>query len=164
MKPISASSIVATLLILLCVLLTGCDPGPYGNSGYPYPPQPGYSTGYGYPPPPPPNYGGSYYPPPPPPPRRYDDRYYDDRRYEDRDRYHNHHDHDDNHHANPSSPSPSSSVPTAAAIRPSCPSGTTFDGHHCLIDDKSKIRKGGKGTVNACPKGMRLSGDQCIPN
>lgn len=47
-------------------------------------------------------------------------------------------------------------------IRPSCPPGSTFNGQHCVINDKSKIRPGGKGTINPCPNGMHLAGDRCL--
>ena len=46
-------------------------------------------------------------------------------------------------------------------VRPSCPSGTTFNGKHC-IQRESDRRPGGKGTINPCPKGMRLSNERCV--
>ncbi len=61
----------------------------------------------------------------------------------------------------PMAPPPPAQPPV---IRPSCPGGTTFDGRHCKINDPDKIKPGHKGTVNACPKGMWLSGDRCVPN
>lgn len=154
-----------SLLGLLAVILSafnGCaelnDPG-YNNSN-PY--------DYGNP-----NYG-----------RRgngYDDRYDRDRYGRDRDRYnydhdrydHNndyyHHDydnhprnrdHEDNHHEAPPPPPPRIEE---QVIRPNCPSGTTFDGRHCILPE-NKRRPGGKGTINACPNGMWLSGDHCVKN
>jgi hypothetical protein len=47
-------------------------------------------------------------------------------------------------------------------VRPSCPPGTSFNGQHCIILDKRKIRPGGKGTINPCPNNMHLSGDRCV--
>lgn len=166
MRAFGKISAKVILILSFSLLMAACEPGSYGTGGW-QSPQSSYPGGGYYPAPG--SYGGGYYPPPPPrydnryddrryDDRRYDDRRYDDRRYEDRDRHHNH----DDRPAAPPPPAPS--PPQPATIRPSCPSGTTFNGRHCMIDDKSKIRKGGKGTVNACPKGMRLSGDQCIDN
>lgn len=66
---------------------------------------------------------------------------------------------DNDYHNPPPPPRPADPV-----VRPSCPPDTTFDGHSCRITDPHKIKPGHKGTVNACPKGMWLSGDQCVKN
>lgn len=58
-------------------------------------------------------------------------------------------------------PPPPPQIKQEEVIRPNCPAGTTFDGRHCIIPENQR-RSGGKGTVNACPKGMWLSGDRCI--
>ena len=152
------------LLTALVASTAACEPGYYGDWGRP---SSGYSDGYnsGY-------YGGSD--------RYRDDRYRDDRYRNDRDYYRGdrdyrhdrddddrHHDrhndrHDDDRDRRPSKPAPTPTPPPAPpVIRPSCPSNTTFDGKHCIVPENQR-RKGGKGTVNACPKGMWVSGDQCV--
>lgn len=51
--------------------------------------------------------------------------------------------------------------PPPAEIRPSCPSGTSFDGKHCILPENQR-RPGGKGTVSACPNGMWVSDGKCV--
>ncbi|MFN8392471.1 MAG: hypothetical protein U0136_19415 [Bdellovibrionota bacterium] len=148
--------------LALCAIvlpaLTGCDPNLYdtGDSRYP-PPDYRYPSSY--------DRGYDRYPDRPYYGHDYDrDRDHDhyDRDHYDRDHY----DRDDRHHPRdhdyrpPPPPPPPRHEPEE--VRPSCPSGTTFDGRHCIINDKSKIKPGHKGTVNACPNGMYLSGDHCV--
>ncbi|MCC6933892.1 MAG: hypothetical protein IT292_11690 [Deltaproteobacteria bacterium] len=52
--------------------------------------------------------------------------------------------------------------PQPAEIRPSCPSGTHFDGSHCKIDDQRLRKPGGDGNINPCPKGMWVSSGRCV--
>ncbi|MBP9837255.1 MAG: hypothetical protein KBC84_00930 [Proteobacteria bacterium] len=151
--------------VLLFLTMAACDPNNnYGNQWDPAPRQdPYYNSGYGS------RYGNDYdryhgYPR-----DRYEnrdkyqydrDRYNDYREQKERDEYRKH------QYENKYQPTP---YPTPAPrpqeniIRPSCPSGTSFDGKHCIIPEGQR-RPGGKGTVNACPKGMWLSGDKCVPN
>ncbi|MFN8392798.1 MAG: hypothetical protein U0136_21070 [Bdellovibrionota bacterium] len=49
-----------------------------------------------------------------------------------------------------------------AEVRPSCPPGTTFNGQHCVVNDRSQIRRGGKGTINPCPNPMHYEGGRCV--
>lgn len=75
-------------------------------------------------------------------------------------------DHDDRPRPTPRPPAyspPPPPPPREEVIRPSCPSGTSFDGKHCIVPEGQR-RKGGKGTINACPSGMYLSGDRCVRN
>ena len=116
--------------------------GTYGNSGYD-------SNRYGY------------------------DRYGHDPYYDKHDYWKN----EGNHHHNPYQAPPTYQQPPAyqpppppppqaapeAVIRPNCPPDTTFDGRHCIIPENRR-RPGGKGTVNACPNDMWLSGDRCVKN
>ena len=100
---------------------------------------------------------------------RYRDYRHDDYRYDHRDRHYYEHDRrddrwdhkrDEHHYQAPPPPPPK---PKEQVIRPSCPPNTTFDGKHCIIP-KNQRRPGGQGTINACPKGMWLSGDRCVPD
>jgi hypothetical protein len=67
------------------------------------------------------------------------------------------HDHDADKEQKRPAPTP---IPRVV-IRPSCPPDTTFDGKHCIIPE-DKRRKGGKGTVSACPNGMWVSNGECV--
>lgn len=49
-------------------------------------------------------------------------------------------------------------------VRPSCPSGTQFNGRHCRIVNQGLRKPGGDGNINPCPKGMWVSGDICVGN
>lgn len=168
MKPFSTAAVLLSL-----VFFSACEPV-YNTGSYGYPQQPGYrypNSGYGQP-----GYYGQGYDPYPYGTNTapyYGGGYYDDRN--DHKHPHDHPHHQNHNYPYPpyttsprpqptprSNPAPASASP--AIVRPSCPPGTTFDGRHCLINDKSQIRKGGKGTVNACPKDMWLSGDKCVPN
>lgn len=159
-KQIKSVSFLA--LVSLSSTLLGCDPNVYSQ----------YNSGYGSDP-----YGYSNYPPPSyPAPNRYDrpyDYYPPPERHRcgyggyDRDRRPNY----DNYDSRPKPENrpaylPPPPTPTPApepVVKPSCPAGTTFNGRHCIVPE-DKRRPGGKGTVNACPKGMWLSGDRCVKN
>jgi hypothetical protein len=135
-------------LLILAITLFGCElmnqGDPYYPNNYPYPNQyPPHYGGYGYPPPPPPQYPYGY------PPRR---PYYDD------DHRHDHRNDNDRKPQKPQRPAQT----IDSTIKPSCPSGTTFNGQHCIINDPSLKRKGGDGKINPCPKGMWVSGGRCI--
>lgn len=170
------------LLAVTALLLQACDqnyqypsgggyPSQYPSGGYP---AGGYPSGggYGYP------SGGGYgypnnYPPPPPP--TYDCRYYGNcpgtnyppqrrndwnRDRHDRDNDRDHHDHKP---APPINTTPQViTPPPPPPVAPSCPSGSVFDGQHCKITDNRLKRPGGDGNINPCPKGMWMSGGQCI--
>lgn len=152
---------ISSLLFVFALLamLSGCAPGQYSS---PY----GSSTGYG---------GSSYYG------DRYDDRYryereqeyrreLERRKWEEQERYEHErrqlereryeHNRDLERAQREVRPTP---TPEPRVIRPSCPSNTTFDGKHCIVPENQR-RKGGKGTISACPDGMWVSGDRCVGN
>ena len=144
---------------------TACEYDPY-NSNYPYPsggggyPQyPSYPNNY-----PPPNYPNSY-PPSYPPQGGYNyPGNYDNNGYIPSHHRPDHHDdrRDDNHRPTYTPPPPPPPPPQQQEVRPSCPSGTVFDGSHCKITDSNLKRPGGDGNINPCPRGMWFSGGKCI--
>lgn len=142
-------------LLFIPFLLTACvEQNPYSND--PYPPRDCHYYG---------DCGSRY-------DRRDDyDRYERERRERereaarrDRDRYRDEH-RDDwgyrNDHRDTPRPAPAPK-PQETVIRPSCPSGTQYDGRHCKITDSKLKRPGGDGNINPCPKGMWVSGDRCV--
>ncbi len=99
-------------------------------------------------------------------PPKYDDRRdydRDDHDWKDRDDDDHHHHHGSSHSSGSSSRAPAT-PPPPPEIKPSCPSGTRFDGSTCKITDNSLKRKGGDGDINPCPKGMWVSGGRCVGN
>lgn len=163
------------LLLLIPFLLNACVEGQYpygGNYGSSYDPYPTRDCHY---------YGNCGY--------GNDDRY-DHERYErdrrrhereedrraeerreeerrERDRWRNEHRNDwgyqnDQRRPAPTPVPPPPPKPQENVIRPSCPSGTQYDGRHCKIIDQKLRRPGGDGNINPCPKGMWVSGDRCV--
>lgn len=143
-----------SFFILFSIVLSSCATGndyqdPWDNSRTPPYGRPGYENdryGYGND-----RYGRDPY---------YNREYWKNKnkdRYEDR-RPHHSYDAPPKHY---DTVPPRAEVRPEAAIRPNCPPDTTFDGRHCIVPENRR-RSGGKGTVNACPKGMWLSGDHCV--
>jgi len=158
---LSKTRIIAFSLVALSTTLTSCADGPYGN----YPNSP--NTGYGYPSqnyPQPNNYPGQYYPPN----QGYPNQGYPNQGYgyppQQQAPYYPPPQRNDNRQAPPPPPPvvQPPAPPAQPVIRPSCPSGSSFDGRSCNITDNRLKRPGGDGRINPCPSGMRVSGDRCI--
>ena len=150
-----------TALCIALFLLIGCaELGNMGNnSRQRYPNNQGYgnNSGSGYP------RNGGYYG------NDYDDDNYsddDDDSDDDDRRHHGNHGNHGNYGNQNNGPRYNPPPPPASnpEIRPSCPSGTSYDGKHCVITDKRLKQKGGDGNINPCPKGMWVSGNRCVGN
>ncbi len=152
-----SKKILLSFLILFSTYSTSCVDGQYGN----YP-----NGGYGYPtnnyPPPnnyPPNnnYPGQYYPP-----NNYPSNY-PNGGYGYPPPQHQHHPRNQQPPVIQAPPVVQAPPPAAEPIiRPSCPSGSSFDGRSCNITDNRLRRPGGDGRINPCPSGMHVSGDRCV--
>ncbi len=155
-----------SLFLLLFICISGCAE----NSDYQNPWDSAPNCRYGHCAPPAPPYGGYGYDRNTYGHDRYGrDPYYDYNRNHNREEWQREHDREEwkkNHDYRPEHydtiPPPPAPRPEAV-IRPSCPPDTTFDGKHCIVPENRR-RSGGKGTVNACPPGMWLSGDRCVKN